>query len=138
MWIKYLSRKSVQEIQAIRDEQLIENEKKDEFTVRDIREFTLNISRDHICTIYRCFIQADDSKDLSNVGWIINETCQFCPLCNHTFTSVFRAKHHCRRCGDIICSSCSRYGKLKGFDDLGSVIVCRGCFDQKVSNQFRF
>lgn len=136
-WIKHIAKKSIQEIQAIKEAQEQETDTGKEsladFTLRDIREFTLNISRDHICTIYRCFISTEDSGELTNVGWIIDESCQFCPLCNNPFSQVFRSKHHCRRCGDIICNVCTRYGKLRGFEDLGALLMCRGCYDKKVS-----
>ncbi|ODV84302.1 hypothetical protein CANARDRAFT_29187 [[Candida] arabinofermentans NRRL YB-2248] len=38
--------------------------------------------------------------------WENDDDVLMCPLCNHTFT-FFNRKHHCRKCGKIVCGDCS-------------------------------
>lgn len=38
--------------------------------------------------------------------WQPDEEATHCSRCNSTFT-IFRRKHHCRRCGKVVCASCS-------------------------------
>lgn len=40
--------------------------------------------------------------------WQPDEEATHCCRCNATFT-LFRRKHHCRRCGKVVCASCSKY-----------------------------
>ncbi|CAB3409518.1 unnamed protein product [Caenorhabditis bovis] len=41
-------------------------------------------------------------------NWVQDVTRQRCDDCEHKFTLADR-KHHCRNCGQIFCSTCSRY-----------------------------
>eukprot|EP00759_Apiculatamorpha_spiralis_P041352 PhF_6_TR40007/c0_g1_i1/m.59374 len=49
--------------------------------------------------------QSDNKVDKSH--WRPNETVQTCSQCNVPFT-VFNRRHHCRLCGGIFCSKCSK------------------------------
>jgi len=40
-------------------------------------------------------------------GWVLDDEVDSCMQCAVNF-SLFRGKHHCRNCGDIICNDCSR------------------------------
>ena len=40
--------------------------------------------------------------------WMPDELCTNCYACNMEFT-VFRRRHHCRLCGQVVCSTCSAY-----------------------------
>lgn len=42
--------------------------------------------------------------------WIDNSARSKCALCNATF-GTFTRKHHCRRCGEIVCDKCSGHKK---------------------------
>jgi len=54
------------------------------------------------------------------LGWILDDDIDNCMICNYLFQKnnfnfIFKSdKHHCRACGNIICSSCSSTGYLKG------------------------
>ncbi|GMF31374.1 unnamed protein product [Phytophthora fragariaefolia] len=49
-----------------------------------------------------------------------------CYLCYKTF-SVFRRKHHCRVCGDVVCSSCSEMKTLRQASGNREVRLCSQC-----------
>ncbi|KDO22167.1 hypothetical protein SPRG_12665 [Saprolegnia parasitica CBS 223.65] len=41
----------------------------------------------------------------SPLEWVPNHSRQFCLLCKASF-NPFRRKHHCRVCGELVCSQC--------------------------------
>ncbi|KAL4096288.1 hypothetical protein PRIC1_009649 [Phytophthora ramorum] len=49
-----------------------------------------------------------------------------CYLCTKAF-SVFRRKHHCRVCGDVVCSSCSEMKTLRQPNGSREVRLCSQC-----------
>ncbi|KAK1948522.1 1-phosphatidylinositol-3-phosphate 5-kinase FAB1A [Phytophthora citrophthora] len=49
-----------------------------------------------------------------------------CYLCIKVFT-VFRRKHHCRVCGDVVCSSCSEMKTLRQSSGNKEVRLCSQC-----------
>lgn len=49
-----------------------------------------------------------------------------CYLCLKAFT-VFRRKHHCRVCGDVICSSCSEMKTMRQSNGSREVRLCTQC-----------
>ncbi|XP_064484118.1 zinc finger FYVE domain-containing protein 26-like isoform X2 [Ornithodoros turicata] len=62
--------------------------------------------------------------------WIPDENVARCMVCQEEHFGVFSRRHHCRRCGRVVCSSCSQqtmcvegYGKR-------NVRVCDDCFEQ--------
>ena len=59
----------------------------------------------------------------SVVEWVPDESESKCQRCKSDFTLLFR-KHHCRLCGSIICSNCSR--NLEIFEEI-TVRVCKQC-----------
>ncbi|XP_066157894.1 zinc finger FYVE domain-containing protein 26 homolog isoform X2 [Euwallacea fornicatus] len=62
--------------------------------------------------------------------WISNSDVIECPCCKNTFFSMFNRRHHCRRCGRIICSGCSKKRMIvPTYGDI-TVRVCNDCFMQ--------
>ena len=58
--------------------------------------------------------------------WIANDASTSCLVCNKYF-GVFRRRHHCRSCGTLACSSCTRYQDfVPGYRDM-YVRVCVPC-----------
>ncbi|GAB9466103.1 Lateral signaling target protein 2 [Globisporangium polare] len=49
-----------------------------------------------------------------------------CFICVKTF-SMFRRKHHCRVCGDVVCSKCSEVKNLKQSGVTKEIRVCQQC-----------
>lgn len=67
-------------------------------------------------------------KDFNGVGWIINEDVSNCMICAAGFGyTLFR--HHCRSCGNLICSSCSPdKAVIFELQELGEQRVCIQCY----------
>jgi hypothetical protein len=62
------------------------------------------------------------------VGWEPNEASSICRLCDSTFSFTNR-KHHCRKCGRLVCGLCSNH-----FVHLDSSLkqlsrVCNDCYE---------
>lgn len=54
--------------------------------------------------------------------WINDDDRFGCHICNKRF-SVFRRKHHCRACGEVICGTCSLYHRIQN----RSTRICVSC-----------
>ncbi len=54
--------------------------------------------------------------------WVNDEDRFSCHICNKRF-SVFKRKHHCRACGEVICNTCSLYHRIRS----RSMRVCVSC-----------
>ncbi|CCF23439.1 WD repeat and FYVE domain-containing protein 3 [Caenorhabditis elegans] len=62
--------------------------------------------------------------------WVQDVTRQRCDDCEHKFTLADR-KHHCRNCGQIFCSTCSRFeSHITRMNISRPVRVCRKCFQR--------
>jgi hypothetical protein len=66
--------------------------------------------------------------------WVKDSDVDQCPCCKTVQFSMFDRRHHCRRCGRVICSSCSPHRRL--VDGYGDVPV-RTCVDCHSSLQDR-
>lgn len=78
---------------------------------------------------YRLYIS---NREFCNVGWVINHGVTQCMLCNHNLGSFLRGnRHHCRSCGNIICSKCSKHRTtIDMISETASVRVCDRCFHE--------
>ena len=75
----------------------------------------------------RIFIKTVDSGEYGNVGWMLNEDVNRCTICAKAF-GIFRYKHHCRACGNIVCNICSKNNVIVDLlVSLGPVRVCDQC-----------
>lgn len=66
----------------------------------------------------------------SKAEWVPNEQATVCMHCQSSIFTMFNRRHHCRRCGRVVCAQCSpqkiiveSYGNLK-------VRVCNACFSK--------
>lgn len=67
------------------------------------------------------------------VGWVLDCDVNYCMECQTEFT-FFNRKHHCRACGNVICSNCSPYkANIPTLDEIGGSRVCINCFGLKVN-----
>lgn len=66
-------------------------------------------------------------EGLSKTYWMADENCKECYDCRSVFTT-WRRKHHCRICGQVLCSRCAP-NIIKGqrFGHDGMVRVCNLC-----------
>jgi 1-phosphatidylinositol-3-phosphate 5-kinase len=65
-------------------------------------------------------------KILSRDFWMRDENAKICFGCGDSF-STFRRKHHCRLCGQIFCSSCTKLVSGKAFGQTSKIRVCKTC-----------
>lgn len=72
-------------------------------------------------------LRLHDSPFRKSSAWVKSETRKCCNVCQQSFQS-FRRKHHCRLCGEVVCSKCSSIQVIKlakaGKD---SFRICDGC-----------
>uniref|UniRef100_A0A182JUU1 FYVE-type domain-containing protein n=1 Tax=Anopheles christyi TaxID=43041 RepID=A0A182JUU1_9DIPT len=60
--------------------------------------------------------------------WVKDEDALHCMCCRRTF-SMLNRRHHCRRCGRVVCHSCSkRKLRLQSFYEDVAVRVCDDCW----------
>jgi hypothetical protein len=91
-----------------------------------VEEETVKISGE-VKTIRRVFVQSSAS-DYGGVGWVINEDITACMICHGAF-GMFRWAHHCRSCGNLVCSVCSPDNVvIEELSELGPVRICIMCY----------
>ncbi|KAG1689273.1 hypothetical protein DVH05_002341 [Phytophthora capsici] len=61
--------------------------------------------------------------------WVPDEVAEDCTICKASFRKYYRRKHHCRRCGAVVCDTCSS-GRSPLFvgESSRSQRVCTSCF----------
>ncbi|OQR92730.1 hypothetical protein THRCLA_08621 [Thraustotheca clavata] len=70
-------------------------------------------------------LQAAKCKNLvSQDQWIKDDERSECAQCTTEFTT-FRRRHHCRVCGEVICSSCSAHHSVN--EGSTKIRICRKC-----------
>lgn len=56
--------------------------------------------------------EIQNSSEAEQKGlWVDSSVAKQCAVCNANFT-VFRAKHHCRQCGQCVCDACTLHREL--------------------------
>lgn len=80
--------------------------------------------------IHRVFVCCGDSGSYCRVGWVLNDDVDACMVCHSLFyEALVSGKHHCRACGNIVCSSCSAGRAIVcEVQALGLVRVCSQCY----------
>lgn len=63
---------------------------------------------------------------LSKEFWMKDENATSCFRCSRPFTT-FRRRHHCRICGQIFCSSCTRVVSTSALGGMRSIRCCDNC-----------
>ncbi|XP_076234454.1 zinc finger FYVE-type containing 26 spastizin [Calliopsis andreniformis] len=65
--------------------------------------------------------------------WIPNDKARECSCCKSVIFSMFNRRHHCRRCGRVICATCSQHRmQVSGYPPSVLVRVCDDCKRQTV------
>jgi len=68
--------------------------------------------------------------------WVPNEHSENCQACQKKF-GVLRLRHHCRKCGMLVCAKCSPDKDfVAGFKDK-KVRVCKICISKKISYEMQ-
>lgn len=60
--------------------------------------------------------------------WIPNDKAKECSSCKEVIFSMFNRRHHCRRCGRVVCAMCSEHRmRVNGYPNSVLVRVCKDC-----------
>ncbi|XP_046489953.1 uncharacterized protein Sptz isoform X1 [Neodiprion pinetum] len=60
--------------------------------------------------------------------WVANDKARVCSCCKAVVFSMFNRRHHCRRCGRVICAVCSQQRmRVPTYPDSVLVRVCNDC-----------
>ncbi|XP_078034373.1 zinc finger FYVE-type containing 26 spastizin isoform X2 [Augochlora pura] len=60
--------------------------------------------------------------------WIPNDKARKCSCCKTVIFSMFNRRHHCRRCGRVICGQCSQHRmQVSSYPSSVLVRVCNDC-----------
>ncbi|XP_046750483.1 uncharacterized protein LOC124413769 [Diprion similis] len=60
--------------------------------------------------------------------WVPNDKARVCSCCKAIVFSMFNRRHHCRRCGRVICAICSQQRmRVPTYPDSVLVRVCNDC-----------
>ncbi|XP_014614411.1 PREDICTED: uncharacterized protein LOC106792487 [Polistes canadensis] len=63
--------------------------------------------------------------------WIPNDKARECSCCQTVIFSMFNRRHHCRRCGRVVCAVCSQSRmQVPGYPSSVPVRVCEDCKHQ--------
>ncbi|GLD94196.1 hypothetical protein PINS_up002807 [Pythium insidiosum] len=66
------------------------------------------------------------AEELFDVEWERDDDVASCFVCTNEF-SLLRRKHHCRRCGRVICSDCSSFWRFGSSEKKKKHRVCTYC-----------
>lgn len=87
----------------------------------------------------RIFIQCP-SRDLapewlrvlriaSREPWAADDAAKACSHCEAVFDGAMSRRHHCRRCGEVFCATCTpKQQAMPDFGYAAPVRVCMGCY----------
>eukprot|EP00929_Paragymnodinium_shiwhaense_P013679 TRINITY_DN121523_c0_g1_i1.p1 TRINITY_DN121523_c0_g1~~TRINITY_DN121523_c0_g1_i1.p1 ORF type:complete len:614 (+),score=82.88 TRINITY_DN121523_c0_g1_i1:89-1843(+) len=71
---------------------------------------------------------SSDYSRATSSPWLDNKAASACMRCNKKFLLGYRHKHHCRKCGEIVCSLCSRGREtVEDYDPTKLHRVCDAC-----------
>ncbi|KAF0990838.1 hypothetical protein HZS_6109 [Henneguya salminicola] len=70
--------------------------------------------------------------------WIPNSGAKTCMCCKKYEFSVIRRRHHCRKCGIVVCGPCSTNKiVIENMNQEQSMRVCLNCFKQSLMKDQR-
>ncbi|XP_076306250.1 zinc finger FYVE-type containing 26 spastizin isoform X2 [Tachypleus tridentatus] len=65
--------------------------------------------------------------------WVPDNQVTVCMACSAVRFSTINRRHHCRRCGRVVCADCSKYKlQVEGYGG-NPVKVCEDCYQQTLS-----
>ena len=81
--------------------------------------------------VYRVRSNASTKQPVAD--WVADDAVVACMICKSNFTLFFR-RHHCRRCGQVVCSKCAPSNNTRPIIELGinePLLHCKQCFRLK-------
>ena len=78
--------------------------------------------------VRRVYANFEIMKKYRCVGWVFDSDLENCMICGASF-GLFKRKHHCRTCGDLVCTDCSE-GEviITEYPEYGYVKACNNCY----------
>jgi len=73
-------------------------------------------------------------RDESAAPWVKDFIAESCMVCKGEFTVVNR-RHHCRKCGRVVCGSCTTHRMAVKEGQEKAVRVCDPCFIASLPNE---
>ncbi|RYY83911.1 hypothetical protein EON63_10250 [archaeon] len=81
--------------------------------------------------VTRSLIPSSSTKEAGGgASWILDSDAPQCMRCSRRFSFLLR-RHHCRRCGQVVCEACAPSNNSRPILEWGlreAVRHCRGCF----------
>ncbi len=75
------------------------------------------------------------------IVWELDSQVSHCPICRQGFQFILRRKHHCRKCGKVVCDKCSQHFFIIPVNHEGSAEgyarICDRCYP-KLRNSHNF
>ncbi|XP_072751238.1 uncharacterized protein Sptz isoform X2 [Anoplolepis gracilipes] len=113
------------------------------FYARKSLDFRVSIQRDGIESkaknIPQSNLEADNNEFVMPINvptkeeWIPNDKARECSCCKAVIFSMFNRRHHCRRCGRVVCAMCSQHRmQVAGYPNSMFVRVCDNCKCQTI------
>lgn len=65
--------------------------------------------------------------------WVPDQSANICMVCSKTKFTALNRKHHCRRCGSVVCGNCSSKRFLMTHISAKPVRVCDPCYEKMSS-----
>lgn len=100
-------------------------------------DFRVTLQRDGVDAKSRDsqFLESDGMKEFimpvnvpTKEEWIPNDKAKECSSCKEVIFSMFNRRHHCRRCGRVVCAMCSEHRmRISGYPNSVLVRVCKDC-----------
>ncbi|KAI6649136.1 Pleckstrin homology domain-containing family F member 2-like [Oopsacas minuta] len=90
---------------------------------------SLTEKKEWMAHIQKCItsLGALDPKNLAPV-WISDDSAPFCMLCTKTKFTFLTRRHHCRKCGSVICGNCSTKRYTLPDQSMKPLRVCDTCY----------
>ncbi|TDH73505.1 hypothetical protein CCR75_003714 [Bremia lactucae] len=86
-------------------------------------------------------IRLQTYRQLAPSEWIKNQTRVCCVLCWQRFHALFRRRHHCRLCGEVICGSCSDLQTINTIHvktkEMTKIRMCHYCRNQAIKSSLK-
>nr|XP_039261154.1 pleckstrin homology domain-containing family F member 2-like [Styela clava] len=75
----------------------------------------------------------DDTTDVAP-QWVPDNDANQCMRCKKTKFSAINRRHHCRKCGFVVCNACSSHRAIIPYQSTKPIRVCGVCFQEISQN----
>lgn len=97
-------------------------------STRDVPQLATPLKTVNLIEALEAAIALSSAEVVSKECWQPDSSSNTCQRCTSSFT-LFNRRHHCRKCGHLVCGNCSR-GRAKVEETQSKVRVCNSCVTQ--------